>query len=550
MNTIKLIRPFIKSNISIFAIYLFFALLSYPLESLVIPGIFGSFFSEIKTGGSDYKTFFLKAIFFTLVINLANAAMTYLDSIIIPNFNEYIVNQIYKKLLLSYQSEYQDLELGKIVSRLNTLPGVIRELTTDLFNWLLPRALSIIITNIYFLYVSPQLGLVSIVLFALLIWYNYKYSYTCVKLSESRYKKYEERAEKTQDKLSNLFSIYSSANIQGEIDKYEKTNAGYKRSYSKTILCSSKIKFVNNFIQCLMFIILNVMIIHFYQSGKINFSKMISLNMIVSYYIPCISTLMTSIPDYTNHIGIIKSIDGFLGQVNKEIKDKKPLIITNGLIQIRDLKFSHDKKKIFNKFNLEIIPKTNLGIIGESGNGKSTLVKLIMGYFPVKNKTIYIDNKDINKHSIESIRSQIIYLNQNTKLFNETIYYNIQYGNDITEEQINLLIKKFNLEKIFENLENGFKTVVGVNGDKLSGGQKQIVQLLRCYGSIDRVKIAIFDEPTASVDPNTKQTILNIIKDLTEHCTSIMITHDISNLSICNRVIKISQGKIVEDRKN
>lgn len=550
MNTIKLIKPFIKSNISIFGLYLFFAILSYPLESLVIPGIFGSFFSEIKSGGNNYKTFFLKAIFFTLVVNLANAAMTYLDSIIIPSFNEHIVNQIYKKLLLSHQSEYQDLELGKIVSRLNTLPGVIRELTTDLFNWLLPRALSIVITNIYFLYVSPQLGLVSIGLLGLLIWYNYNYSDTCVKLSESRYKKYEERAEKTQDKLSNLFSIYSSANIQGEIDKFEKTNAGYKKSYGKTILCSSKIKFVNNFIQCLIFIILNGMVVYYYKSGKIEFSKMISLNMIISYYIPCISTIMTSIPDYTNHIGIIKSIDGFLGMINKQTKEKPPLTISNGLIQIKGLKFSHDKKKIFNNFNLEIAPKTHLGIIGESGNGKSTLVKLIMGYFPVSNRTIYIDGQDINKYSVESIRSQIIYLNQNTKLFNETIYYNVQYGNGLTEEQINLLIKKFNLEKTFENLENGFKTVVGVNGDKLSGGQKQIVQLLRCYGSIDRVKIAIFDEPTASVDPNTKQTILNIIKDLTSSCTSIMITHDISNLSICDRVIKISQGKIVQDKQS
>ncbi len=550
MNTIKLIKPFIKSNISIFAIYLFFALLSYPLESIVIPGIFGSFFSEIQSGANNYKTFFLKAIFFTLIINLANAVMSYLDSQIIPDFNEYIVNQIYKKLLLSYQSEYQDLELGKIVSRLNTLPGIIRELTTDLFNWLFPRALSIIATNIYFLYVSPQLGFVSITFLALLIWYNYSYSYTCVKLSESRYKKYEERAEETQDKLSNLFAIYSSANIQGEINKYEKTNADYKKSYSKTILCSSKIKFINNFIQCIMFIVLNMIIIHFYKSGKINFSKMLSLNMIVSYYIPCISTIMTSIPDYTNHIGIIKSIDGFLGMINKQTEKKKPLIINNGLIQIKNLKFSHDKKQIFNNFNLNIEPLTHLAIIGESGNGKSTLVKLIMGYFPVNDKTIYIDNQDINKHSIESVRSQIIYLNQNTKLFNETIYYNIKYGNNLTEEQINLLIKKFNLQTLFANLENGFNTVVGVNGDKLSGGQKQIVQLLRSYGLIDRVKIAIFDEPTASVDPITKEIILLIIKDLTQRCTSIMITHDISNLSICNRVIKISQGKIIEDKKN
>jgi ABC-type multidrug transport system fused ATPase/permease subunit len=515
----------------------------------VIPSIFGSFFSEIKNGTSEYKNFFFKAIFFTLLINLSNAIMTYLDSIIIPNFNEFIVNQIYSKLLQSYQTEYKDLELGKIISRLNALPAIIRELTTDLFNWLLPRALSIVITNIYLFYINPQLGLVSVFLLGVMFWYNYVASGTCVKLSESRYKKYEKRAEKTQDKLSNLFSIYSSANIDVEIKKYKSTNADYKESYSKTILCSSRIKFVNNFIQCVMFILLNVIVIYYFKTKKINFSTMISLNMIISYYIPCISTLMTSIPDYTNHMGIIKSIDKFLGMVNKKIDVKPSLLIKEGTIKIVNLTFSHDKKKIFNKFNLEIKSKSHIALIGESGNGKSTLIKLIMGYFGVKNDTILIDGNDINKYSIESIRSQITYLNQSTKLFNESIYYNIQYGNSITVKQIDMFVKKFNLENIFKNLKNGFKTIVGVNGDKLSGGQKQIVQLLRSYGSINKVKIAIFDEPTASVDPKTKEIILNIIKNLTSNCTSIMITHDISNLSIVDRIIKISNGKIVEDKK-
>lgn len=545
----NLIKPFLSNNKNILIVYFIFALISYPLESLVIPKIFGKFFSEIKLNKNTYYIFFLKTIFFTLFINICNSIMTYLDSIIIPKFNEYIVNYIYKKLLLNYQNSYSNLELGKIVSRLNTLPGVIRELTTDLFNWLLPRALSIIIINIYLLYTEPILGIISIGLLVIILYYNYITYDKCIKISEERYKKYENRAEETQDKLSNLFSIYSSGNINEEIQKYEASNKDYRKSYEKTILCSSKIKFVNTFIQCLMFIILNGIIIYNYKNKKIDFAKMISLNMIVSYYIPCISTLMTSLPDYTNHIGIIKSLDKFLKMLEKKEDSRPELLINNGVINIKNLTFSYDNKnKIFNNFTLEIKNGEKIGLLGTSGNGKSTLIKLIMGYYTIPNNTIFIDNKDINNYNLESIRSQISYLNQNTKLFNNTVYYNIQYGNNLTTNKINELIKNFNLNSVFSNLTDGFNTNVGVNGDNLSGGQKQIIQLLREYGKIimNKIKIIILDEPTSSVDPNTKDVIIKMISYISTNITTIIVTHDISNLNIVNRIITLNNGKIME----
>jgi ATP-binding cassette subfamily B protein len=559
MYTINLIKPFLESNKSILIIYLIFGLLSYPLESIVIPELFGSFFAEIKSKGSNYSTFFLKVIFFTLFVNICYSIMGYLDSIIIPKFNEYIVNHIYKKLLLYYQNSYDDLELGKIVSRLNTLPNIIRELTTDLFSWLLPRILSIVVINIYLFYIDPKLAMISCGLFIILLIYNFMSYNTCIKISEERYKQYEDRAEQTQDKLSNLFAIYSSGNVNDEIKKYKNINTEYRKSYSKSILCSSKIKFVNNFVQCLIFVILNVLIIYNFKNGKITFGKMISLNMIVGYYLQCISSLMTSLPDYTNHIGVIRAVDEFLGMLEQKEDNRESMIIAKGDISIKNLSFSYDNKnEIFNNFSLNIKHGEKIGILGESGNGKSTLIKLIMGYFKSPNNSIFIDGKDINNHNSESIRKQITYINQNTKLFNETIYYNIKYGNNLTNEQIDELIDKFKLKTIFSNLDNGFNTNVGVNGDKLSGGQKQIIQLLRALGHIflkktnpnlSKNKIIILDEPTASVDPITKEIIIEIINYFSVGSTLILVTHDRSNLKIVNRYIEISNGKIIQDAK-
>ena len=564
MYTINLIKPFLESNKSILIIYLIFGLLSHPLESIVIPELFGSFFAEVKSNSNiNYSTFFYKVIFFTLFVNICYSIMGYLDSIIIPKFNEYIVNHIYKKLLLYYQNSYDDLELGKIISRLNTLPNIIRELTTDLFSWLLPRILSIIVINIYLFYIDPKLAMISSGLFIILLVYNFMSYNTCIKISEDRYKKFEDRAEETQDKLSNLFAIYSSGNVKEEIKNYEKINTSYRRSYTKSILCSSKIKFVNNLVQCLIFVILNGLIIYNFKNNKITFGKMISLNMIVGYYLQCISSVMTSLPDYTNHIGVIRAVDDFLGMLEQKEDKRESMVITKGDISIKNLSFSYDNKnEIFNNFSLNIKHGEKIGILGESGNGKSTLIKLIMGYFKSPNNSIFIDDKDINNYNSESIRKQITYINQNTKLFNETIYYNIKYGNNLTNEQIDKLIDKFKLNTIFSNLDDGFNTNVGVNGDKLSGGQKQIIQLLRILGhtflkksinlsdgSISKNKIIILDEPTAAVDPKTKEIIIEIINYFSVNCTLILVTHDISNLKLVNRYIKISKGKIIEDAK-
>jgi subfamily B ATP-binding cassette protein MsbA len=166
-----------------------------------------------------------------------------------------------------------------------------------------------------------------------------------------------------------------------------------------------------------------------------------------------------------------------------------------------------------------------------------------MGYYQVPNNTIFIDNQDINLFSLSSLRMKISYINQNNRLFNKTIYENIQYGNNISYDEINYLIIKYNLNTIFKNLPNGFNTNVGVSGDSLSGGQKQIIQLLRCYNKNN--KILILDEPTSALDNDTRLIVLQIIKDISINSTLIIITHDSNNLSLVNRVIHLKDGKII-----
>jgi ABC-type bacteriocin/lantibiotic exporter with double-glycine peptidase domain len=220
--------------------------------------------------------------------------------------------------------------------------------------------------------------------------------------------------------------------------------------------------------------------------------------------------------------------------------------INKGNIIINNLSFDYIKDNyLFKNFYLTVKDHEKIAIVGPSGNGKSTLIKLIMGYYKLPNGTIYIDDRDINEYNLNDLRKQISYVNQSSKLFNTSLLKNIQYGNDYTDDQIIELCNKLKVDNVFKNLKEGLNTNVGVEGSKLSGGQRQLVHILRCI--CKKNKIVILDEPTSAIDKENKQNIIDAIKELSKKSTLIIITHDDTLLELVNRVIKMDSGKIVED---
>ena len=546
MDTLKIIKPFFYENKKILLTYTLFVLLSYPLESVIIPKMFSHFFKTIESGLTNEKLYeFLKN--FVLLMTFTNIAQTIcsrLDTIIIPKFNEYTTNKLFGKILKFYENNYADLELGKILSRINSLPSVIRELTTDLFNWIVPKLFTIVIINLIFTYHNKTLGLISFIFLFGILYYNYNKYIECIELSNKRYLTYEEKSESVQDKLSNLYAIYSSSKVNDEIEDFKSITQKFKNNQENAMLCANNIKNTNNMLTLIFFMFMLFYTAELMKQNIIDHEKLVAIYMMLIFYVPCLNTMITYLPDYTNHMGIISSVNEYIKLINVDNPEKPNININQGEINLKNVSFGYSNdKKIFDNFNLNIKSKSKIAIVGPSGNGKSTLVKLIMGYFKIADECIFIDGQDINKHNLGSLRSQISYINQNTKLFNKTIYENIQYGNNMTMENINNLIKKYELEQIFKNIPNCFESNVGVNGDSLSGGQKQLIQLLRCYNKNN--KIIILDEPTSALDSTTKKAVINIIKDISKEATLIIITHDDTNLELTNETIRIVNGKIV-----
>lgn len=559
MYALHLYFDFIKENIYLFILFILSILLSYPLEAVVLPQIYSSFFTSIKKG-ADKKIFikyFIYIISVLSIIYLSYILMGYVEIKFLPKMNEYIINFLYTNILLKNKNNYTEIEFGKLISRTNLLPSTLRDFNNLLFIWICPKAVTIIIIICYFFYVNYKLGLVSLISFIIIFIYNcYNYN-KCINTSSIRYKYFEKQIENIHDKLSNIFSIYSAGTIDKELDSFYKNTNIYVNKFENNLKCINNNKVVNIILLLITYIFLNFSLIYIYYKKEISLNLLIATLLTITYYIPCFYTITTTLRELIHTLGIFKEIDPFIKDIylyNKENKkNEKDMIdnnkiIKNGNITIKNLVFGYGNSIVIKNISLNIKSGEKIAITGSSGNGKSTLIKLLMGYYKVDNNMIYIDNIDVNEYELNNLRTQISYVNQNTKLFNSTIIENIKYGTQMSDKDVIEIINDIGINSLYSNLDHGYNSKVGIGGDKLSGGQRQMIHILRCFGKNN--KIIILDEPTSSIDVYTKSLIMKAITKLSKKCTLIIITHDKELLKLVERVVVIKSGEIVEDTKS
>ncbi len=216
-------------------------------------------------------------------------------------------------------------------------------------------------------------------------------------------------------------------------------------------------------------------------------------------------------------------------------------------IELKNITFKYSKedKEILKNINLKISKGTRLGIIGKTGSGKSTLIDILSGLLMQSNGSVLIDNNELDLNNIHNWQKNISYVPQSTFLFNSSIKNNIIMSNkreNYNENRLLEALKKSQLDKFVETLDNGFDTVVGEKGSKLSGGQKQRIAIARAI--YKNSSVLIFDESTSALDEQTERELISEIYSLRNNITIIMVSHRKTILSKCDQIIEIVDGKI------
>jgi len=226
--------------------------------------------------------------------------------------------------------------------------------------------------------------------------------------------------------------------------------------------------------------------------------------------------------------------------------DATSLHVSEGEVRFENIGFSYnDDREILKNISFTIPAGSKLGVVGASGAGKSTLSRLLFRFYDPQAGQIRIDGQDISQVSQQSLRQQIGMVPQDTVLFNDTIYYNIQYASAAaSRDDVINAAKMANLDTFIQSLPDGYDTLVGERGLKLSGGEKQRVAIARVI--LKNAPILIFDEATSSLDSKSEKTILASLKEISQHHTTLVIAHRLSTIIDASHIIVVYKGEIVE----
>ena len=235
----------------------------------------------------------------------------------------------------------------------------------------------------------------------------------------------------------------------------------------------------------------------------------------------------------------------------KDNENAKEINIENGNIKFKDVLFSYNKSDgdVLKEVNLDFEGGKMTSLVGHSGSGKSTILNLIPRFYDRKSGDILIDNQSIYDVTLQSLRKNISLVSQETTLFDDTIKNNIRYANlDASDEEIFEAAKLSHCEEFINNLPEKYETLIGEDGVRLSGGEKQRISIARAM--LKKSSIILLDEATSSLDSETETKIQDALKILTKDKTTIVIAHRLSTILNSSKIYVIDSGKIIDNGKH
>ena len=552
----KLVTNFILSNKSFMIIYIIIILLTWPAESIVLSRLYSNLITSLKSKASFNNIFnlyenisknnifgVLSLILIVWVFLIIFYRLKYtMEQKLFPIYMSYIRRVLIDGILKSNSTNFKDIKTGEYIAIINELTHVFLSLLQMITNKFLPILMGLIAISIYYLYINTTVGTAFLSLSIIRIINLYVQGITYAKSCALRDKSYFKLNEHINDTFNNSMNIHLNNTMQHEKAKGKKMTDKYDIEQEEEMRVRTSITWMSNLLTVICFIVIIIITYYLFTKNKISLTSLLTIAFIEIKLVGTFIDFDSLSLNFFQKFGTIIATQDFLNEILSDSDEKnKKCKMKSGEIEIKNMSFMYDEKSpaIFSNMNLNIKSGDRVGLVGRSGSGKTTLMKILLGLHYISDGEINIGGCNINNIKSDILRDKVIYINQRTSLFNETVIKNIQYGNSkLTESEIISFLKKYKLYEIYNRLDNGIYSKAGVNGSLLSLGMQKVTMILRGIFKKEG-DIYIFDEPLAGLDEHTRSKIIEIINNIPKEKTIIVVTHDPEILSHLNNVYRL-----------
>ena len=542
LNYIKSYRYiFIISIISVFGLSIFGALRPVILEKIV----------DENLTASNYD-FFLEYIIIMVTLLVLEVASNYSFIFNAGLLGQSVVKDIRVKLfdhIQDFKMKYYDKSsVGILITRTVTDMERIADIFGQGLFMIISDILKMLIVAIVMIYMNWELSLIVFI------------SLPFILLATKIFQKYMKLAfDEVRNEVANLNSFVQErvtgmnvlqlfAREKIELEKFKQINERHKKAWLKTVWYNSIF-----FPVAEIFSSLTLGLVVWFGGMNTILDNTASIGELTAFImmIPMLFRPLNQIANKFNTLlmGMVAAERVFnILDTDSLILDRgsKNADIINGKIKYENVNFSYNQEeKIIEDLNVEINPGSKNAIVGATGSGKSTIIKLLNRFYELDSGSIYIDNINIKDYSISSLRRNIAFVSQDVHLFSDTILNNITLqNNNISFLRVKDAAKDIEIDDFISSLPNGYNYNVMERGVGLSTGQRQLISFLRAY--IKNPQILVLDEATSSIDTDSELLIQKAIEKITENRTSIIIAHRLSTIMKADNIIVMDSGKIVE----
>jgi len=488
----------------------------------------------------------------------AKGISLYLAKLLMINVSEEVKKILQTDMLKSFiKADTEIIESkhsGKYISNLNFDVNQITKMLADAFLSIFKDSLTLIGLLCVMFFQNWKLSLIAIIMIPLA-------SITAKVLGKRMNKISTQAQEKSGDLNRYLIDLFKNHKIIKIFQRENFENMRSEKFVNDLKEKSAKISAVYIRSAPVMEILTGIMIaILIFYSGKLIISGELAINNFFSF----LAAMMLAYQPVKTLTKVNVAIEQGLAaanrilpiiDINNEInlnEDKSELNFSDGNIIFENVGFtykSNPENKVLQNINANFAGGKMTALVGHSGSGKSTLLNMIPRIYAPTYGSIHVDKQDISKFNLSSLRSQISIVDQNTTLFDDTVFNNIKYARpEATNEEVYEASEQSMCTEFINNLENGYETMIGENGVKLSGGEKQRLSIARAF--LKKSKIILLDEATSSLDSKTEEKIQKALEKLTLDKTTIVIAHRLSTILNSDKIYVVDNGKIIDSGKH